>query len=103
MPHRPHRPAGHARGPAGCCKTLNGCTLPDSVPGGVLMKRYLIALAAVLSITALSTHQLTTHAFRSYTAAPPSVTVSVTPTRLTPLDRATIAATFSSDRPAAGP
>jgi len=66
------------------------------------MKMYLIAFAAVLSITALSTNQLTTHASRSHTTAPPSVSVSVTPTRLTPLDRATIAATFSSDRPAAG-
>ena len=67
------------------------------------MKMYLIAFAAVLSITALSTNQLTTHASRSHTTAPPTVSVSVTPTRLTPLDRATIAATFSSDRPDAGP
>jgi hypothetical protein len=67
------------------------------------MKMYLIAFAAVLSITALSTTHLTTQAFRSHTTAPPTVSVSVTPTRLTPLDRATIAATFSSDRPDAGP
>src|SRR2546423_517570 len=80
----------------------DGCMLRESVPGGVLMKMYLIAFAAVLSITALSTNQLITHTSRSHTTAPPSVSVSVTPTRLTPLDRATIAATFSSDRPAAG-
>lgn len=67
------------------------------------MKMSLLACAAVLSITALSTTHLTTHASRSHTTAPPSVSVSVTPTRLTPLDRATIAARFTSDRPAAGP
>ena len=70
------------------------------------MKMCLIAFAAVLSITsitALSTNQLTTHASRSRATAPPTVSVSVTPTQLTPLDRATIAARFSSDRPAAGP
>jgi hypothetical protein len=67
------------------------------------MKMYLMAFAAVLSITALSTNYLTTHASRSHITAPPSVSVSVTPTRLTPLDRATIAARFSSDRPDAGP
>ena len=67
------------------------------------MRMYLIGFAAVLSITALSTTHLTTYASRSHTTAPPSVSVSVTPTRLTPLDRATIAARFSSDRPDAGP
>ena len=67
------------------------------------MKMYLIAFAAVLSITALSTTHLTAPASRSHTIAPPSVSVSVTPTRLMPLDRATIAARFSSDRPDAGP
>jgi hypothetical protein len=67
------------------------------------MKLSLMAFAAVLSITALSTTHLTTQASRSHTTAAPSVSVSVTPTRLTPLDRATIAATFSTDRPAAGP
>jgi hypothetical protein len=67
------------------------------------MKMYLMAFAAVLSITALSTNHLTTHASRTHTTAPSSVSVSVTPTRLTPLDRATIAARFSSDRPDAGP
>ena len=67
------------------------------------MKLYLIAFAAVLSITALSTTHLTAPASRSHAIAPPSVSVSVTPTRLMPLDRATIAARFSSDRPDAGP
>jgi hypothetical protein len=67
------------------------------------MKMHLIAFAAVLSITALSTTHLTTHASRAHTTAPPSVSVSVTPTRLAPLDRATIAARFSSDQPDAGP
>ena len=67
------------------------------------MKMPLIAFAAVLSITALSTTHLTTHASRAHTTALPSVSVSVTPTRLAPLDRATLAATFSTDRPVAGP
>jgi hypothetical protein len=67
------------------------------------MKMYLMAFAAVLSITALSLNHLTTHASRSHTTAPPSVSVSVTPIRLAPLDRATIAARLSSNRPDAGP
>jgi hypothetical protein len=68
-----------------------------------MKKMSLCAFAAVLSITVLSTTHLTTYASRSHTTAPPSVSVNVTPTRLAPLDRATIAATFSSDRPVAGP
>ena len=67
------------------------------------MKTYLIGFVAVLSITALSTNRLTAPASRSHTITPPSVSVSVTPTRLTPLDRATIAARLSSDQPDAGP
>jgi hypothetical protein len=67
------------------------------------MKMYLIGLAAVLSIAVLSTMPLTTHASRAHTTAPPTVTVRVTPTRLTSLDRATIAATFSSAGSATGP
>lgn len=69
------------------------------------MKIYPIILTAFLSITVPSADRLTTPALPAHGGAPASVSVSVsvTPTRLMPLDTATFAATFSSARPDTGP
>jgi hypothetical protein len=67
------------------------------------MKIYPIVLAAFLSITVPSADRLATPALQAHGGAPVSVSVSVTPTRLMPLDTATFAATFSSARPDTGP
>jgi hypothetical protein len=67
------------------------------------MKTYPIVLAAFLSITVPSADRLTTPALQAHGGALVRVSVSVTPTRLTILDIATFAATFSSARADTGP
>ena len=67
------------------------------------MKTYPIVLAAFLSITVPSADRLTTPALQAHGGAPVGVSVSVMPTRLTPLDTATFGATFSSARADTGP
>ena len=67
------------------------------------MKLYPIALTALLAMTAVSATRLTTHTPRSRAAVPVTVTVGVTPQRLSPLDTATIAATFSTAESEGGP
>ena len=54
-------------------------------------------------MTVVSATRLTTHTPRSRATAPVTVAVGVTPQRLSPLDTATIAATFSTARPKDGP
>jgi len=67
------------------------------------MKLYPIGLTALLALTVVSATRLTTHTPRSRATAPATVVVGVTPRRLSPLDTATIAATFSTARPKDGP
>jgi hypothetical protein len=67
------------------------------------MKLYPFALTALLAMTVVSATRLTTHTPRSRATAPVAVAVGVTPQRLSPLDTATIAATFSTARPKDGP
>jgi len=72
------------------------------------MKLYPIALTALLAMTVVSATRLTTHTPRSHAIKealvnPITVAVGVTPRRLSPLDTATIAATFSTARPKDGP
>ncbi len=73
------------------------------------MKLYPVALTALLSIGVMSAAAGTPQAPRVHAAVsvavavPVAVAVNVTPRRLMPLDRATIAATFSTGRPDSGP
>jgi hypothetical protein len=66
------------------------------------LKTYPIVLAAFLAIIVPSVDRLATPALQTHGGAPISVSVSVIPTRLAPLDVATFAATFSSARPGTG-
>jgi hypothetical protein len=72
------------------------------------MKLYPIALTALLAMTIVSATRLTTHTPRSRAIKeslvnPVAVAVGVTPQRLSPLDTATIAATFSTAGSEGGP
>ena len=72
------------------------------------MKLYPIALTALLAMTVVSATRLTTHTPRSRAIKeslvhPVTVAVGVTPRRLSPLDTATIAATFSTAGSEGGP
>jgi hypothetical protein len=67
------------------------------------MKLYPIALTALLAMTVVSATRLTTHTPRSRATVPITVAVGVTPRRLSPLDTATIAATFSTAGSEGGP
>ena len=67
------------------------------------MKLYPIALTALLAMTVVSATRLTTHTPRSRATVPVTVAVGVTPRRLSPLDTATIAATFSTAGSEGGP
>jgi hypothetical protein len=67
------------------------------------MKLYPIALTALLAMTVVSATSLTTHTPRSRATVPVTVAVGVTPQRLSPLDTATIAATFSTAGSEGGP
>jgi hypothetical protein len=67
------------------------------------MKLYPIALTALLAMTVVSATRLTTHTPRSRATVPVTVAVGVTPRQLSPLDTATIAATFSTAGSEGGP
>jgi hypothetical protein len=72
------------------------------------MKLYPIALTALLAMTIVSATRLTTHtprsrAIKASLVHPVTVAVGVTPGRLSPLDMATIAATFSTAGSEGGP
>jgi hypothetical protein len=72
------------------------------------MKLFPIALTALLTIIGVAVtrpapHALRSHAMKEALVNPVTVAVGVTPQRLVPLDRATIAATFSTARPESGP
>jgi hypothetical protein len=72
------------------------------------MKLYPIALIALLALTVVSATRLTSHTPRSRALKealvnPVTVAVGVTPRRLSPLDTATIAATFSTAGSEGGP
>jgi hypothetical protein len=67
------------------------------------MKFYPIALTALLAMTVVSATMLTTHTPLSRATVPVTVAVGVTPQRLSPLDTATIAATFSTAGVEGGP
>jgi hypothetical protein len=72
------------------------------------MKLYPIALTALLVMTVVSATRLVTHtphsrAIKESLVYPVTVAVGVTPQRLSPLDTATIAATFSTARSEGNP